>query len=107
MNVQMMQAIATLAQQRADLLAQLTTTAQAARLTTEKWAALQVAVSAEGEIGSVWPDAAAANQQLIDGLGGAVPRTLAALEEMIAAARALQTAGEAMGLDLLPGLPRT
>jgi hypothetical protein len=106
MSVQIELATAELVAARAALLAQLQTTAQSADLSLRRYQALAEAVAADGSIGSRWPEAAASNQALIAGLGESIPRVLAALAEMVAAPQELQAAGEALGLDLMPNLPR-
>lgn len=111
MNIPQIEAVGQLREQRAALLAQVGTAAQAAQLAERRWMELSASVYPGdpgvdddgnkiivnvGSIAAVWPEAEEANQQLITGLGDSVPRVLAALAEMQAAASALQAAGQAM-----------
>lgn len=96
MNIATIEAIAQLREQRDALLAQVATTARAAARAKMLWDTLGASVAADGNIGSVWTEAEAANAELITALGASVPRVLTALAEMQAAAVALQAAGEAL-----------
>ena len=98
-------AFAELEERRRIVLAQLEKTAESAAVTLQRYDDMAAAITPEGSIGSVWPDAVGDHDGYVAVFGASIGFALAALRATVDAAWSVRGAGEKVGLAVLPGLP--
>ena len=94
-----------LEERRRAVLLQLEKTAENAAVTLQQYAYMVAAITSEGSIGAVWPDAEDDHAGYVAVFGASIGGALAALAAVVEAAWAVRDAGAAVGLAVLPGLP--
>lgn len=89
---------------RRDVLAQICNAANACQDAVVLYEQYTAAMEEGGEIGAAWSGAPMDHAIYVAALGESVAEMQFALKQTLAAARSLHLAGEAVGLNLLPGL---